>query len=65
MNDKVSILEQDIQELERKSQESAVFRTSPEIKEKIQEISKRIEAELNDAGINYSPSFWLTSSRRK
>ena len=53
MNDKVSILEQDIQDLERKSQESAVFRTSPEIKEKIQEISKRIDAELNDAGIHY------------
>jgi len=52
MNDKVSILEQDIQELERKSQESAVFRTSPEIKEKIQEISKRIDAELNDADAN-------------
>jgi len=52
MNDKVSILEQDIQDLERKRQESAVFRTSPEIKEKIQEISKRIDAELNDAGIH-------------
>ena len=48
MNSVYDDLEQEIETLNLKCKESAVSRLAPENKEKIQDISKRIDAKLSD-----------------
>jgi len=57
MNDILSSLEQEIEDVNKKCQENALYRISPENKEKILEISKRIETKLSETGILIYHSF--------
>ena len=56
MNDILSTLEQEVEETQKKCQENPIYRLSPENKQKILEISKKIETQLSETGNNINLS---------
>lgn len=63
MSDLLPTLEQDIEALSNKCNEDVVYKLSSEAKDKILEINKKLDQQLNDASMNlHSPR--LIPSRR-